>query len=86
MEERAVAVLKFCAWINLVVCIAAAITMGFGAGANPTGVVTGVMLTVAGVTGWAFFLVVCLMAESLTEIRKNTAQPEKSRLFDRDAR
>jgi hypothetical protein len=85
MEERAIGVLKFCAWIHLVVCIAAAI-LWIGGSPNPPGIVTGVLLTVAGLTGWAFFLVVCLMAETLIEIRTNTAQPAKSRLFDRDAR
>jgi len=78
MEERAIGVLKVCAWLNLLVCIAAAIT-------NLPGIVTGVILALAGVGGSAFLLVVCSMAENLIEIRKNTAQPAKSRLFDREA-
>jgi hypothetical protein len=85
MEQRAIGVLRFCAWLHLFVCIAAAITMLIGGSANPPGIVTGVLLMLAGVTGWAFFLVVCSIAESLIEIRTNTAQPAKSRLFDRDA-
>lgn len=79
MEELAIRVLKFCAWVNLVVCIAAAVT-------NLPGIVQGVILALAGVSGWAFLLVVCSMAESLIEIRTNTAQPATSRLFDREAR
>ena len=79
MEELAIRVLKFCAWVNLVVFIAAAIT-------NLPGIAQGVILALAGVGAWAFLLVVCSMAESLIEIRTNTPQPAKSRLFDREAR
>ena len=85
MEERAIAVLKVCARINFVVCIIAA-AMWIAGNPNPPGIVTGVLLAVAGAGGWAFLLLVCSMAESLIEIRTNTAQPAKARLFDRDAR
>ena len=85
MEERAIGVLRVCAWINLIGCIAAAVTMWIPGVANPPGIVTGAILAVAGVSGWALLLVVCSMAESLIEIRTNTAQPAKSRLFDREA-
>ena len=84
MEERAIAILKFSAWILLVVCLVTAVTTWFPGSASSF--VTGVILTVAGVAGWAFFTVVGLIAESLIEIRANTTPPAKSRLFDPDIR
>ena len=76
MEERAIGVLRFCAWIDLVVCLAAAITIWIAGSAN-----TGVISAVSGVSSWAFLLVVSSMAESLIEIRTNTRKvsPLRSR-------
>jgi len=74
MEEKAIIILKICAWLVLAI--------GF-LGAVET---RNIIYAAAVVTAWAFLLVVCLIAESLMEIRANTAQPAKSRLFDQETR
>jgi vacuolar-type H+-ATPase subunit I/STV1 len=86
MEERAIGILKGCAWLNLVVGIALAIFVWMSQ--KPAGpiVMMGIVYAVAGIIGWALLLVVCSIAESLIEIRNSTAQPLKSRLLDRELR
>jgi hypothetical protein len=86
MEDKAINILKGCAWLNLAVGIAAAILIWMGDRARSSEIISGIIYAAAGVIGWAFLLVVCSIAESLIEIRTNTTPPTKSRLFDRDAR
>jgi hypothetical protein len=83
MELRAISVLRFCAWINLLVGIAAGVVFGTAAVNSGAGMVTGLISVTAGLSSWAFLLVICSIAESLIEIRTNTAAPAKSRLFDK---
>jgi nicotinamide riboside transporter PnuC len=86
MEEKAISILKICAWLNLVVGLLAAISIWLAGRANTPGIMTGIIYAAAGIIGWAFLQVVCSIAESLIEIRTNTAEPAKSRLFDREKR
>ena len=78
MEEKAVLILKICAWLDLAIGLLTAV--------NTRDKVLLIIYAAAAVTIWVFLLVVCLIAESLIEIRANTAPPVKSRLFDREAR
>lgn len=83
MEAKAVSILKLGAWINLAVGMALAASVWPSDKMRPADIVLSAAFVAAGFIGWAFFLVVCSIAESLIEIRSNTAQPVKSRLFDR---
>jgi len=78
MEEKIILLLKICAWLDLAIGILPAVNAGDK--------VLAAICVAAVVTVWAFLLVVCLIAESLIEIRANTAQPVKSRLFDSETR
>jgi len=78
MAERAILVLRICAWLDLAIGVLTAV--------NTRDKVLLIIYAAAIVTIWAFLLVVCLIAESLIEIRAHTAPPAKSQLFDREAR
>ena len=86
MEEKAISILKICAWLNLAVGIITAILVCMGDRVKTPEIISGIVYAAAGVIGWAFLLVICSIAESLIEIRINTAQTAKSRLFDREAK
>ena len=86
MEDKAINILKVCVWLNLAVGIAAAILIWMGDRVKSPEIISGIIYAAAGIIGWAFLLVVCSIAESLIEIRTNTAPPTKSRLFDREAK
>ncbi len=86
MEDKAINILKVCAWLNFVVGIASAILIWMGDRVKSPEIISSIIYATAGVIGWAFLLVVCSIAESLIEIRTNTAPPTKSRLFDREAK
>lgn len=82
-EESAIKMLRICAWLNLIIGIIAALYVWGNVSerikpghtavteANPSDVITGVVFLACGVFGFAFFLVVCSIAESLIEIRVN---------------
>ena len=86
MEEKAISILKICAWLNLIVGVVAALAIWGAKRVETPEIITGIIYAAAGIIGWAFLLVVCSMAESLIEIRTNTAQPAKSRLLDREVK
>ena len=78
MQEKAILVLRICAWLDLAI--------GFLTVVNTQDKVLLIIYAAAIVTIWAFLLVVCLIAESLIEIRAQTAPAAKTQLFDREAR
>ena len=82
MEAKAIGILKFCAWLNLAIGIALGVSVWMSERVRTPDVILSVAFAAAGLIGWAFFLVVCSIAESLIEIRTNTTPPGKSRLFD----
>ena len=85
MEAKAIGILKFCAWLNLAVGIALAVSVWMSERVRAADVILSIAFAASGLIGWAFLQVVCSIAESLIEIRANTAPPAKSRLFDREA-
>lgn len=85
MELKSIGILKLGAWINLAVGTALAASVWLSDRMRPADIILSVAFVAAGLIGCAFFLVICSIAESLIEIRSNTAEPARSRLFDRDA-
>ena len=84
MEEKAIAILKACAWIVLIAGIGVGISKWVSEQFNPPLVIVVIESILVSVVGWALLLVVCSIAESLIEIRINTAQPLESRLLNRE--
>lgn len=87
MDEKAIYILKFIAWLNLFLgCIGSIITfIGWGTvfvssptydfishyETNPIAIALAVALLIEGILGCVFLLVICSMAEMLITIRKN---------------
>lgn len=87
MGEKAISVLKFIAWLNLILgCLGALIiytefgtvevpsTSFYGTyqQTNPVGIAISLALLLEAIIGCAFLLVVCSMANNLISIRENT--------------
>jgi len=72
MKERAIDVLRVCAWLHLVVWICAALAT-WPSNVPSSRLLWALIYGVAGVAGWALFLVICAIAESLLEIRSRMA-------------
>jgi len=76
MGEGAISALRFFAWLNLIAGIigAIAIWVTMGEVATPVGIGIGFAFLAEGIFGCALLLVICLMAENLIQIRKNTTR------------
>lgn len=88
MGKGAISILRFIAWLNLILgCIGSLIvyigwgkvfvsstTYGFISHyeTNPIAIALSIALLIEGIVGWAFLLVVCSMANNLISIKENT--------------